>query len=188
MKKAKGLLREQRHDYMNLIQIIYGYLQLDNRNKAIEYIKKAIAVSTSFSKCYYLSVFPISLLLEGKVKIGGSKGIEIIIDVDSYIDNEIRHINNEKNILECISKLFDIIIDCTYKENEETKLIIDIYEYIDRIDFVFSGDIDANLLELECNTINYITKTDDGYEIIIYFDEAKDLLLDNTMYSVSKSY
>ncbi|WP_352420110.1 Spo0B domain-containing protein [Proteiniborus sp.] len=188
MKKAKYLLREQRHDYMNLFQIIYGYLQLNNKNKVMEHIEKAITASANSSKCYCLSVFPMSLLLERKVKIGESKGIKIIVDVDSCVDNELRNISNEKIILERISYLFDFFISCTYKENEEAKLFVDIYEHINKIEFVFSGDIDARLLDLKCDNINYITKIDDGYEIIFCFNEVKDLLLDDTLCYVSNSY
>lgn len=188
LKKTKYLLREQRHDYMNIFQIIYGYLQLNNVDKGMEHIKKAITISSNSSKCYYISIFSISLLLEKKAKLGESKGIEIIFDVDSYVDSEIRNIKDENVIIDCISKLFDFFIDCTYKNKGERKLFIDIYEDIDKIEFVFSGDIDANLLEQRSKAINNIVKIDDGYEVVFYFDKAKDLLLENTIYSMSNSY
>lgn len=33
-------IKEQRHDFMNYLQVIYGYLQMDRREKAMEYIMK----------------------------------------------------------------------------------------------------------------------------------------------------
>ncbi len=188
IKETKYLLREQRHDYMNIFQVIYGYLQLNNSNKAIEQIKKAMISSSNSSKCFYLSVFSISLLLEKKVKVGEGKGIEIIVDVDSYVDSDIRSINNEKVIVEGISKLIDCFINCTYKENNGNKLLIDIYEHIDRIEFIFSGDIDENLLRLNWEDMNSIVRTEDGYEVIFYLDNTKEFLTENTIYSISNSY
>lgn len=187
-KDTKNLLREQRHDYMNTFQIIYGYLQLNNREKAMKHIKKAITISSSAGRCYYLSVFSVSLLLEKKIKQGENKGIEVIIDIDSYVDNEIRDIKNEKIILYHISEILDIFINCTYKDNSEAKLLIDIYEHIDRIEFVFSGDIDTNLLETKCKEKKNVTKTNDDYEVIFYFDKTKDLLLDGNVCFISNSY
>lgn len=187
-KKTKSLLREQRHDYMNLFQITYGYLQLNKRDKAIEYINKAISTLSNHSKCYYLTVFSMSVLLEKKVKIGESKGIEVVIDVDSFVDNEVRNIENESTILERISMLFDIFIDCTYRANRETKLFVDIYEHTNRIEIVFNGDIDENLINKKYKTINNIVQKDDSYIVEVYFDKMKNPLCDDASFSVSNSY
>ncbi len=188
IKKTKYLLREQRHDYMNVFQIIYGYLQLNNKDMAIEYIKKSINLSLNSSKCFCISIFSISLLLEKKMKLGESKGIEIIYDVDSCVNSEIRDINDESGVIDYISKLFDFFFDCTYNGNQGAKLFIEVYEHIDKIEFVFSGDIDISLFEQNSRGINNITKVDDGYEVVLYFDKTKDLLVGDNICSISNSY
>ncbi|MDI3312655.1 MAG: Spo0B domain-containing protein, partial [Thermoanaerobacterium sp.] len=36
------IYRQQRHDFLNYIQIILGYLQIDQKDRAIDYIHKII--------------------------------------------------------------------------------------------------------------------------------------------------
>ena len=42
LKKAKELLRLQRHDFLNHLQVIHGYLQLNKPEKATDYLMRAI--------------------------------------------------------------------------------------------------------------------------------------------------
>lgn len=188
VKKTKYLLKEQRHDYMNMLQIIYGYLQLNKRDLAIEQIKKSINSSYNSSKCFCISIFSIALLLEQKMKLGESKGIEIIYDVDSCVNSEIRDINYENKVIDYISNLFDFFFDCTYKVGQGSKLYINIYEDMDKIEFVFSGDIDERLFEQSSIGIDNIMKVDDGYEVVLHFNKTKDLLVGDSVFSVSNSY
>lgn len=181
IKNAKYLLREQRHDYMNMFQIIYGYLQLNNKDKAVEYIRKIIASSTNIGKCYHLSVFSISLLLEKKVKIAENLGIELTLDVDSSLESEVRSIDNEYLVINYISKLFDFFIECTRKDKGDSSLFVDIYEYIDKMEFIFSGSIDKDLIEMKRKNIDNITKTDDGYEVVLFFNGVENMLMGNTV-------
>ncbi|MFA5523920.1 MAG: Spo0B domain-containing protein [Tissierellales bacterium] len=185
---TKLLLREQRHDYLNIFQIIYGHLQLNNIDMAIIHMKKAINLSYNSSKCFYISIFSISLLLEQKMKVCENKGIEMVLEVDSSIDSDIRHIDNEDIIVDFISKLFDVFIESTYKKDKATKLDIDIYEDVDRIEFIFNGDIDKKILEDRSREIKDVIKVDDGYEAIFYFNKAKDLLKESTRSTISNCY
>jgi len=187
-KKTKYLLREQRHDYMNMLQVIYGYLQLNKREQAIEQIKKSINSSYNSSKCFCISIFSIALLLEKKMKLGENKGIEIIYDIDSCVNSEIRDINNESKVLENISKLFDFFFNCTYSEGQSSKLFIDIYEHMDKMEFIFSGDINVNIFELKSIGIDNIIETEGGYEFIFYLEETKELLVEDSICQVSNSY
>lgn len=172
--ETKTLLREQRHDYMNMFQIIYGYLQLKNYEKAIEYLKKSINLSLNISKCHYLSNFSISLLIEKKLKEAESKGLEIILDVESYPEEEVKDTLNDKLALHYISKIFDVFIECTYKN--KGKLYIYIYEHLDRIGFIFSGDIDVNILDTHNNLLKNFVKKNEEYEVVFYYDRIKELL------------
>lgn len=42
MENFKEILRIQRHDFLNHLQIIQGYLQLKKPEKAEDYIKRAV--------------------------------------------------------------------------------------------------------------------------------------------------
>ncbi|TAH62055.1 MAG: hypothetical protein EWM50_05640 [Gottschalkiaceae bacterium] len=183
IKDSKYLLREQRHDFMNIYQVVYGYLQLNDSKKALEHIKKSIVTSSGIGKCYYLTIFSISILLDKKIREATNKGLEIVIEVDSYVDSELRGIENEKLILDSISKILDAFISCTNKNYEESKLLIDIYEHEEKIEFVFNGHIDIELLEEKYGYFENITKADDGFEVVFHLNNTKDLITEDSIYS-----
>lgn len=180
---SKKLLREQRHDFMNTFQIAYGYLQLNNSNKALEYIKKSTDISQSIGKCYFLTVFSISVLLDKKIRVATNKGIEINVEVENYVDSQLREAHNENVLLDHIAKTMDAFINCVNKNIEEPKLFIDIFEYDDRIEFIFDGDLDIELLESMDYYLKNIVKADEGFEVIFYYDSIKELSIEENLYS-----
>jgi len=56
-------IKDQRHDFMNYLQVIYGYLQMDRKEKAMEYIMKVNK----------------RMLLEGKLGSLEDKGLYLAI-------------------------------------------------------------------------------------------------------------
>src|SRR3712207_7871447 len=54
IEKFINAFRKERHDFMNCVQIIYGYLQLDNTKEAIRYINKLIGENKDISSLYAL--------------------------------------------------------------------------------------------------------------------------------------
>ena len=50
LKKMLEVLRIQRHDFMNHLQVVYGYIQLGNLDKAKEYSLKAVDSVEKFGK------------------------------------------------------------------------------------------------------------------------------------------
>lgn len=59
LKKMLEVHRMQRHDFMNYLQIIYGYLQLGNPEKAKEYLLNAVE---SVQSCGQLSKISLPFL------------------------------------------------------------------------------------------------------------------------------
>lgn len=141
MKDSKDLLKNQRHDYMNLFQIVYGYLQLNKKDKALNQIKWINSMVSSISKVYRISIFSISMLLEEKLKKADNYSIHLEYNVYSKLDETLRTVANQKQIIEKIDDVFDIIIKKAYDQNEENLISIDIHECSDNITFIFKSEI-----------------------------------------------
>lgn len=141
MKNSKELLRHQRHDYMNLFQIVYGYLQLNKRDQALKQIKWINSMTSSISKAYRISIFSISMLLEEKIMKADNYSVLLEYNVYSKLNENLRTVKNENQIIERIDDIFDVIIDEATKRNLESLISIDIHEYDDNITFIFKGEV-----------------------------------------------
>ncbi|WP_027625004.1 Spo0B domain-containing protein [Clostridium lundense] len=75
-------LRKQRHDFMNDLQIVYGYLQIGKENKAKDYIKKLSLQNEALSEIYGLGDNYLAYSLEKNIKQCNSNDIEINIDIE----------------------------------------------------------------------------------------------------------
>lgn len=141
MKNSKELLKHQRHDYMNLIQIVYGYLQLNKRDKALNQIKWINSMASSISKAYRISIFSISMLLEEKIMKADNYSIQLEYNVYSKLNENLRTVKNENQIITRIDDIFDVIIKEATIQNTESLISIDIHEYDDNITFIFKGEV-----------------------------------------------
>ncbi|WP_028611815.1 Spo0B domain-containing protein [Paenibacillus harenae] len=97
-------LNHHRHDWMNDLQVVYGYIRLNKLDKTIEYVEKIsgrMAVESSISKLgvpslvsYIQSFRTISNSLELQVVINGDIHLnEITAEADQIADSIIHTIN-----------------------------------------------------------------------------------------------
>ncbi|MGH4051024.1 MAG: Spo0B domain-containing protein [Clostridium sp.] len=95
------LLRKQRHDFMNDLQVIYGYLQIKRPKGALEYIEKLAKQNEIISEIYKLKDNRFSLCLETNIKKLWSNDIkvEIDIEIDSFRNRIFQNEYNNKNNL-----------------------------------------------------------------------------------------
>lgn len=79
-------LRKERHDYMNDIQIIYGYLQLNKKDQALKYIEKMSMNNKIISKLYALGDQHFGFVMEKLLKSFKEKDItyEVDIEIDRF--------------------------------------------------------------------------------------------------------
>ena len=68
IEKFINAFRKERHDFMNCVQIIYGYLQLDNTKEAIRYINKIIGENKAISNLYALGDQSFGFCMEKIIK------------------------------------------------------------------------------------------------------------------------
>ncbi|KGN02486.1 hypothetical protein Z969_05230 [Clostridium novyi A str. 4570] len=82
IEKFINAFRKERHDFMNCVQIIYGYLQLDNTKEAIRYINKIIGENKDISSLYALGDQCFGFCMEKVIKELNQKEIEVDLDVE----------------------------------------------------------------------------------------------------------
>lgn len=155
-RKLKSINREQRHDWMNVLQIIYGYLQLGKYDMAIKKINNLSQIALSTSKVYKLTITPISLLLERKIKEAHNNGIIFICEVNSFCQVPYRYVDNLKNITKGLEYILDKILEC--EKFNYSEINIEISEYIDKLEVIIKGRFD---LEIKSEFLQNIVINDD---------------------------
>lgn len=125
------LLRLQRHDFMNELQIIYGFIQVGKIENAENHIKKLCYENEIISKLYSLGDDKLAFTFESNIK----NLLRSNINID---------INLEINILH--KKLFDFnfykknnLVNNIFKEFEKVSPVV-VYIYI------FEDDLGFNIV------------------------------------------
>lgn len=77
-----SLLRKQRHDFMNDLQVIYGYLQIKKPQDALEYIDRLSKENQIISEIYRLQDSGFSLCIENNIKKLWVNEIKVEIDIE----------------------------------------------------------------------------------------------------------
>ncbi len=140
------LLREQRHDFLNEIQIIYGYIKLNKLDKAIDYINKVSKNAKVCSKLSNLNCIELYLVLFDKFKRVRDLGLNINFEV--YSDGEKKDFLDKdiKKAIDSFNKAMDMILDFMYNNSDFEEHIFYIEETPES--FIFKVDL-AYLKESE---------------------------------------
>ena len=77
-----SLHRKQRHDFMNDLQVIYGYLQMKRPVEALGYIDRLSKENEIISEIYRLQDNGFSLCLENNIKKLWADDIKVEIDIE----------------------------------------------------------------------------------------------------------
>ncbi len=77
-----SLLRKQRHDFMNDLQVIYGYLQMMRPKGALDYIDRLSKENEIISEIYKLQDNKFSLCLENNIVKLWANEIKVEIDIE----------------------------------------------------------------------------------------------------------
>jgi len=86
----KGILevvREQRHDFINHLQVISGYLQLQKQEIAHDYIQKISGLLREQGKIFCLKIPEVTTVLLVEQKKARDYGIEVIFDIQDDLAN-----------------------------------------------------------------------------------------------------
>lgn len=131
-------IREQRHDFMNHIQVIWGYLQLQKPEQAVRYITQLNEESSVFSSLFRMGNPSISLFLYNYIKraykLGLRVDLEVETDYQSIPSGAIGH--DEVNKL---NGLFEEVL-LKAASREEKILYIDLFDEEDVLYIVVSNN------------------------------------------------
>ncbi len=179
----KKLASNQRHDFMNFFQIIYGYLQLHKEDMAIEHIKKVTSINSSMSKAFRISIPSISFVLMKMINEADNLGILITFNVEKYIDSNLRQIDNEDKIVFELEKVIKELLDYLRANGEMSLLTIKIQEYKDRIEFILCGEEFKNLANKIKGIYRNVLFNDLELCIFFEYDNEKTLDSEDNIYS-----
>jgi hypothetical protein len=126
-----NLLKKQRHDFMNDLQVVYGYLQMKRTHEALEYIDKLSKENEIISEVYRLQDNRFSLCLESNIKRLWASDIKVEIDIEIS--------NFEKKIFENDYNKKSDLVNTIFMEIEDTNVN---FVYI----YIFEDELGESLL------------------------------------------
>lgn len=100
-------LRIQQHDFMNHIQVIHGYLQLNKARKAMEYIEDIIVQKKSLSSLYKLHDPEMAACLLSGLNKAAFHQVELNIVLDSEWSSQ----SHSRRIASLCNELIYIVIE-----------------------------------------------------------------------------
>lgn len=87
IKNLNNVLRSQRHDFLNNLQVVYSLIQLDEYEDAKEYIEEVYKDIKKVSKVMRTKDVAINALLQAKILDSESKQIHTTLDITSTLEN-----------------------------------------------------------------------------------------------------
>ena len=87
LEKLNMKLRSQRHEYLNEMQVVYGLLEIGEYEEAVNYLKPVYTDIAKVNKALKTAKPAVNALLQSKLEVAGSKGIEFFIEVSSTLEN-----------------------------------------------------------------------------------------------------
>lgn len=138
-------MRLQRHDFMNYLQVVYGYIQLNKPEEAIKYIKQINTKMTLLSMVFNLECPDLSVLLQDYINFCAKYGIDV------EFNNKLECIDQDvvsKNI-SGIKHSFPAIKEKTLQsfQSEKTKFYIFLKGEPDNFKIIFTKREDIGSLE-----------------------------------------
>lgn len=79
------IFRQQRHDFLNHIQVILGYLQIGQKDMAIDYIHRIIDEANDERRIFQLNIQTVARLLKLKYELK-KRGINLYIKIDDIVE------------------------------------------------------------------------------------------------------
>lgn len=164
--------RVQRHDMKNHLLALQGYLEKENRSKALEYIRQLVE-DTSFEKEIARSGnVDVDSILNYKINEAKNKGIEVILKLEIPMHMNIRSVD----MVVILGNVLDNAIDATSKLQKDRRI---------RMELIYKKNV---LFISERNTFNGYIAQDGGNLLTTHKDKDNHGLGINNIYKVLKAY
>ena len=95
IESLKNHLREYRHDFFNLLQVLYGYTQLNKPDKVLQHITDYCRQMENIGTLYNCKCINLADLLYNKVKEAESVDLMLEVNVKVSFDSYIRILDEE---------------------------------------------------------------------------------------------
>lgn len=162
LEELNSVLRAQRHDQLNHLQVVYGMTELGEYDEIAEYLKPLYLELKKTGKALKTSKPAINALIMAKQQAAERDGIDFFVEVKSKLDNlKIQ----DWELCKILSNLIDNAMTALMEKPEERNLRVDISE--DRDAYVF--EISNNGPEIPKEAIahifkqGYSTKKEEGH-------------------------
>jgi len=86
LSKLNNVLRAQRHDFMNHLQVVHSLIELGEHREANGYIDRVYASIEKVSSMLRTCIPAVNAILEAKRKACQSRGIEVAIEVNTSLE------------------------------------------------------------------------------------------------------
>lgn len=87
LEKLNVKLREQRHDYLNQIQVVYGLLELGEYEDAREYLRPVFKDIIKVNRALRTAEPAVNALLQAKMDAAEEQGIDFYLEVSTQLQN-----------------------------------------------------------------------------------------------------
>ncbi len=151
LESLRAHLSEQRHDFFNLLQVLYGYTQLKKHDKVLAYISSYCRLMENIGRLYNAKCIKLADLLYTKVKEADSLDLSLEIMADIGFEPSVRLLEADSvlHVTDRAISAFYYLLDsggckgaaviCSLRENPED-FVLEIY----------CRDIREGKLSLDC--------------------------------------
>ncbi|MBO8157042.1 MAG: sensor histidine kinase [Bacillaceae bacterium] len=136
VKAFVDALRVQNHEHMNKLHTIAGLIQLDQKEKALDYVFEVTEGQKKLSKFLTKNIkdYSIAGLLISKVQRGNELGIQVQIDEHTSLKKYPQHMDGNDFVI-ILGNLIENAFDALQGDQKQEKMVyVSIQEYPDFID------------------------------------------------------
>ncbi|MBR4210049.1 MAG: GHKL domain-containing protein [Lachnospiraceae bacterium] len=85
LSELNARLREQRHEYLNEMQVVYGLMELEEYEEAMRFLKPLYGEATKTGRALKTSLPAVNALLQNKLTKAEQMGVRLILEVSSSL-------------------------------------------------------------------------------------------------------
>lgn len=167
LQRLNGELREQRHDYLNHLQVVYGMMELEEYDELHDYLRPIYKDMMKTGKAIRTSIPAVNALLMAKMGTAETNGIDFYVEVKS----DLKQLDVEPwELCKVLSNLIDNAITALGEREGDRKMMLDINEDKERYLFAVS-DNGPPIPEEKRSVIfrqGFSTKKEEGHGMGLY--------------------
>lgn len=131
VESLKVHLSEQRHDYFNLLQVLYGYTQLGKSDKVLEHIKNYCRQMENIGRLYNCKCIKLADLLYTKGKEAESIDLKLEVSVEVSFDSVVRKLDEVAVLYAVDHALSGFLYVLDEKDLKNAHVMFDLKENMD---------------------------------------------------------